>query len=68
MNLKDYFNNLPHGSKAELAGKLGITKTWLSLIISGKKMPSGPLCNMIQKLTDGKVSRAALRPDLFGDV
>ena len=43
MNLKDYFNNLPHGSKAELAIKLGITKTWLSLIISGKKMPSGPL-------------------------
>ena len=68
MNLKDYFTNLPHGSKAELASKLGITKTWLSLIISGKKMPSGPLCNMIQKLTDGKVSRAALRPDLFGDV
>ena len=68
MNLKEYFQQLPHGSKHELAQKLGITKTWLSLIISGKKTPSGPLCNMIQKLTDGKVSRAALRPDLFGDV
>jgi hypothetical protein len=68
MNLKEYFGELPHGSKIELASKLGITKTWLSLIISGKKLPSGSLCNMIQKMTDGKVSRADLRPDLFGDV
>lgn len=68
MNLKEYFSQLPHGSKHELANKLGITKTWLSLIISGKKMPSGSLCNLIQKFTNGKVSRAELRPDLFGDV
>lgn len=68
MNLKEYFQQLPHGSKHELAQKLGITKTWLSLIISGKKKPSGQLSNMIHKLTDGKVSKAKLRPDLFGDI
>ena len=68
MNLKEYFNQLPHGSKHEFANELGITKTWLSLIISGKKLPSGALCKLIQKCTNGKVTRSELRPDIFGEV
>ena len=67
MNLKEYFGELPHGSKIEFAKQLGITKTWLSLIISGKKIPSGPLSIVIQRMTNGKVSKSELRPDLFGD-
>ena len=65
MKLKAYFNDLPHGSKIELANKLGITKTWLSLIISGRKKPSASLCNLIEKKTRGEVTRQDLRPDIF---
>ena len=66
MNLKDYFNQLPHGSKHEFAKQLGITKTWLSLIISGKKMPSLRLVDAIEKLTNKKVTLVDLRTDIYG--
>jgi DNA-binding transcriptional regulator YdaS (Cro superfamily) len=68
MTLKDYFKTLSVGSKTEMCNKIGISRTWLSLIISGRKVPSAPLCNLIQRYTNGKVTRAELRPDLFGDV
>lgn len=66
MQLKDYFINKPHGAKAEFARQLGITKTWLSLIMAGTKIPSAPLSIMIHELTKGKVKKAELRPDIFG--
>lgn len=65
MQLKEYFENKPHGSKVEFAKSLGITKTWLSLIMSGRKLPSPSLCITIEKLTNKKVKRKELRPDLF---
>ena len=65
MQLKDYFLNKPHGAKAEFAKKLGITKTWLSLIMAGTKIPSAPLSIMINELTKGKVKLKELRPDIF---
>ena len=65
MQLKEYFDNKPHGSKVEFAKSLGITKTWLSLIMSGKKLPSAILCIEIEKLTKRKVKRKELRPDIF---
>ena len=68
MQLKDYFENKPHGSKVSFAKSLGITKTWLSLIMSGRKLPSASLCATIERITNKKVKRKDLRPDLFGGV
>ena len=51
MQLKEYFENKPHGSKADFAKSLGVTKTWLSLIMSGRKTPSPFLCIEIERLT-----------------
>jgi DNA-binding transcriptional regulator YdaS (Cro superfamily) len=68
MQLKEYFENKPHGTKVDFARNIGITKTWLSLIISGKKLPSASLCTIIEKMTNKKVKRKELRPDLFGEV
>jgi DNA-binding transcriptional regulator YdaS (Cro superfamily) len=65
MNLAEYFESQPRGAKADMAKKLGITKTWLSLIVTGKKIPSPILCNTIELLTKGKVKRKELRPDVF---
>jgi DNA-binding transcriptional regulator YdaS (Cro superfamily) len=65
MTLSEYFNKQGRGAKVEMAKQLGISKTWLSLIISGRSIPSAPLCNMIEVLTKGKVKRKELRPDIF---
>jgi DNA-binding transcriptional regulator YdaS (Cro superfamily) len=65
MQLKEYLDNKPHGSKMEFARDLGVTKTWLYLIMSGKKLPSAIFCIKIEELTKKKVKRKELRPDIF---
>jgi DNA-binding transcriptional regulator YdaS (Cro superfamily) len=65
MKLPDFFKDKPHGTKAEMAAALGITRTWLSLIISDRKLPSVELAIAIEKYTKGKVKRKVLRPDIF---
>jgi len=66
MNLKQYFKDEPHGSKKEMADHLGITLTWMGLLISKKRRPSVMLAKKIQKATQGLVTAAELRPDIFG--
>lgn len=66
MKLNDFFTDQPHGSKAAMAKALGISKTWLSLIIAGKEMPSPMLAVAISNYTKNKVKRQVLRPDIFG--
>jgi DNA-binding transcriptional regulator YdaS (Cro superfamily) len=63
MTLKQYFKTQPIGRKMEVAKQLGITPTWLGLLISKKKLPSAVLCVAIEKLIG--VKRETLRPDLF---
>lgn len=65
MSLKEYFVGEPHGSKKEMAEHLGISPTWLSLLISGARRPSPPLAKAIEKATQGLVPASVLRPDLF---
>jgi hypothetical protein len=65
MQLKEYLDSKPYGSKADFAESLGISKTWLSLILNGSKQPSIHLCIEIERLTKRKVKRKDLRPDFF---
>ena len=65
MTLKEYFATRPHGSITDMAKKLDVTRTWLSLIVNGRKAPSPILCVLIERLTNGKVKRKVLRPDMF---
>ena len=65
MTLKEYFAGRPRGSKAQMAESLGISRTWLSLVISGRETCSAEMAAAIHKLTNGAVSREDLRPDLF---
>ena len=66
MTLAEFFVGKPRGAKIELARKLGISKTWLSLVISGRQLPSPELAHDIEVHTGRKVKRADLRPDIFG--
>jgi DNA-binding transcriptional regulator YdaS (Cro superfamily) len=65
MTLKEYFKTEPMGAVNEMAEYLGITPTWLSLLIHERKRPSPELAVKIEKATQGLVPRNILRPDLF---
>ena len=43
MELKEYFKEEPKGAINEMAGYLGVSPTWLSLIIHGHRVPSPKL-------------------------
>lgn len=65
MTLNEYFATEPRGSKMEMAEYLGITPTWLSLLMSGRKRASPLLAVKIEEATQKLVTREELRPDLF---
>lgn len=68
MTLIEYFEGKPRGSKVALANALGISKTWMALIIHGRALASPELAREIERATNGKVKRKDLRPDVFGGV
>jgi DNA-binding transcriptional regulator YdaS (Cro superfamily) len=68
MTLKEWFNDKPRGSKAAMANSIGISRTWMALLISKSRLPSAELCNSIDLYTNGEVARVNLRPDLFGEL
>jgi DNA-binding transcriptional regulator YdaS (Cro superfamily) len=68
MTLEQYFATKPRGAKIAMARKLGISKTWFSLVISGRQPPSAVLAMSIERCTEGQVRRTLLRPDLFGEL
>jgi DNA-binding transcriptional regulator YdaS (Cro superfamily) len=51
-----------------MAREIGISQTWLALLIAGTHVPSAEVCVDIEKYTNGAVTRKELRPDLFGDL
>ncbi|UOF78409.1 putative antitoxin of bacterial toxin-antitoxin [Caudoviricetes sp.] len=65
MNLKQYFKGEPYGAKKEMADHLGITLTWLGILMNKKRRPSPELAKKIEKATQGLVTAKELRPDLF---
>ena len=65
MTLAEYFSTEPRGAKHEMAQYLGITDTYMSLLIHRKRRPSGPMALSIERATQGLVTRQELRPDLY---
>ena len=65
MNLRQYFKDEPYGAKKEMADHLGITLTWLGILMNKKRRPSPELAKRIEKATQGLVTAKELRPDIF---
>ena len=65
MTLIEYFKEEPRGAILEMAQHLGISATWMSLLIHKKRQAGAELAIKIEKATQGLVSRQDLRPDLF---
>jgi len=65
MTLNDYFKEEPKGAIVEMATYLGVTSTWLSLLIHGHRKPSPTLSIKIEEATQGLVTKKELRSDIF---
>jgi DNA-binding transcriptional regulator YdaS (Cro superfamily) len=48
-----------------MAKELGVTKTWIALLIAGTRRPSAALAVQIEQYTRKAVKKKELRPDLF---
>jgi len=68
MTLTEFFEDKPRGAKIAMAKKLGLSKTWMSLVTTGRALASPELCVAIELYTKGQVTRTVLRPDIFGDL
>jgi DNA-binding transcriptional regulator YdaS (Cro superfamily) len=54
------------GGRAEAAKKLGITVGMVGHVLTGVRNISVERAKMVEAQTDGRISRAMLRPDVFG--
>lgn len=63
MELRAYLSNLERGGASRLAESLGISISFLSQMASGTAAISPARCVLIEKETNGAVSRRDLRPD-----
>ena len=68
MTLQEYFHGKPRGAQVELARKLNISKTWMNLLTNDRDICSAEMALLIEQHTHGAVTRAELRPDLFGEI
>lgn len=66
MTLEEFFATKPRGAKSEMAEAIGVSRTWMALLVAGSQVPSPELCVEIEKYTNGAVTRVELRPDIFG--
>ena len=67
MTLAEYFATEPRGAKIEMAQYLGITATYMSLLIHAQRRPSPQMALKIEQATQGLVTRSELHPDIFVD-
>ncbi|WP_269837114.1 transcriptional regulator [Enterobacter asburiae] len=62
MNLKNYIKQSPSGEAKRLAECLGVSKSYMSQMISGLATINPERCVVIEKETLGMVTRRDLRP------
>lgn len=63
MNLKTYLSEIERGGAAKLAVELGVSASFLSQMASGDAAISPARCVLIERTTEGHVTRKDLRPD-----
>jgi DNA-binding transcriptional regulator YdaS (Cro superfamily) len=65
MTLKEYLDNSPRGTAANLAKKLNISPSYLSQLASGDAPLSVERAVEIELHTDGNVTREAMFPESY---
>jgi DNA-binding transcriptional regulator YdaS (Cro superfamily) len=62
MDIKTWLDER-RGKALALAKGVGVPPSFISKLSTGAKQPSAQLCVAIEKFTEGRVTRADLRPD-----
>ena len=65
MTFTDYWAGLDAGQKRDLARRARTSYVYLSQLANGHRRPSAKLCRKLEKASDLRLSREALRPDLY---
>lgn len=68
MNLKTYIGSAKRGTATRLAASIGVSISYLSQMASGAAPISAERCVVIERATNGAVSRRDLRPDDWQDI
>lgn len=68
MKLKHYLDEKGPDARAELQELLGIKKSYLSQLASGRATISPARCHLIKKFTCGKVDLPDLRPADWAEI
>lgn len=55
------------GSQSKLAEGIGLSQQGVSYLLTKSKSVSVEIAVAIDRFTKGKISKRALRPDIFGD-
>jgi len=55
------------GGQAKLAEAIGTTQSFVSQWVTGRRPIPATWCRAIERATGGEVTRADLRPDVFGE-
>ena len=66
MPLREWLKSQGRGSQQKLAQTIGVSETWISLLVNGRVLCSPALATAIHQVTEGAVTRLELRPDIFG--
>lgn len=65
MDLASYLANRPRGFKARLARQLGVSRSFLRQMETGISKIPIHLAKKMESVTDGKMKKENLRPDIW---
>lgn len=68
MDLKTYLLSLERGGASKLAEGIGVSASFLSQMAAGSSAISPARCVLIERATEGVVSRKDLRPNDWRDI
>lgn len=66
--LRAYLNSLPKRGSLAFAKECGVNPIYLNQLANGRRQVSAVLCCAIERITNGAVTRQALRPDDWQDI
>ncbi|MCW0316213.1 hypothetical protein NB724_001364 [Pantoea ananatis] len=65
--MKKYWNSLSREERSDLASKVGYSPGYLRLVFTGHKKAGFILAQKLETETQGEVTRAELRPDIYSE-
>lgn len=66
MKLTKHFSSKPRGYRTEFAKKIGVSKSFLSQIETGRAKAPIEIAKKIEEITNQQVKKSELRPDVWG--